>query len=175
MNKKALTDRFRVTSKHMSAISAELARADRKLGQAGNGLEFLFSKLMKIRVEEAEPLRENFDTLRDQLAAALITQTAVRDKMVALFGKVEAMIGHGFEASELFVEARHQISQTMTDMVKLRGDHDSTATVMTSLLEDEACQKLLASDPAASSRILELIGPERVAAWLTKTDERPPA
>ena len=161
-----ITDRFRSTSKEVAALSEGLSRADEKLDLVDDGLQFLFSKLMGVRVEDAGLIQEDFDKLRDQLAEAMITHATVRDKLMGLFSKFEALIGHGYETSELYIEARTLITRTLADLVKFRGDYATTATMMMSLLDDEVFQQLIASDDAASTRMLDLIGEERVIAWL---------
>jgi len=163
---KRLTDRFKTNKKEIDSISEDLVRADKKLDQVDDGFEMLFSRLMGIKVEDAGPIQEDFDALRDQLAQAIITQATVRDKLAVMFSKVEALIGHGYESSEMYVEARTLITRTMADLAKFRGDYATTSMIVMGLLDDEVFQQLIASDDAASRRTLELIGEDRVIAWL---------
>jgi len=162
-----MTDRFREASNHVNLISSELSNADKKLAELDDHLEFLFSNLMSIAVEDAADIKDDFDVLRDELANALITQSTMFDKFTKLFGKIEALVGHGYEASELYIEARTKFSLLLTDLSKFRGENANNATVMMALLNDEMFQHLIASDDESSWRMLNLIGGERVEAWLS--------
>lgn len=164
--KQNIRKRFRQDVTIINEITREAEKAHLSLVNHANEFDALVLKAKEIAEHDSAALKEDADTLRDQMTESFIALGNLRDSVETTVSKIQAIYSHALEGQELSQDALTIVKTMKKELTKYRYDAANTATLINGFLELDIVEQEIASNKNYTTKLLDMIGEAQIKDYL---------
>lgn len=162
--------RIRAGNAEVIELYEGATRLNQRASEFAAELELETDVLIDTHTKDIPDLKEQTLLIRDKMSETMVEVVGLMDAVAKIGEKFAALTGHTLESKGTFDTILREASNLEATATEFRGNYSTLGTLVLSYLSEDMLLALVAADEEASLRALDLIGQNKIEAWLDSQD-----